>query len=142
RTAYQLNFQQPKPAESLVARSKSSLPVVISDGSDFFEMQHYASANWKQRFFYIADPVAATAHGRSDTSEKELMVLRDFAPLQVFGLEEFVSAMPKFLLFSDPKPENNPDWRISRLIDDGYSVKNLVTDGQNTVYLVESKRHE
>src|SRR5262249_47333806 len=139
KEALELGFTQPKSAEQLVSNSGSQLLVVIADGHDYLEMQHYATPAWKRRFNYLADPIAAVAYGKPDTAEKELLVLREFTPLQVFAFKDFVALAPTFLLFSDPKPDNTPDWWVERLIADGYSVKRIATDGQNTLYLVESR---
>ena len=138
---FQLGFARPKPVEQLVSRAgHADLPVIISDGHDYLEANHYATPEWKHRLIFVADPAAAVLYGRPDTTEKELIVLRDFTALHVFRADELKPSL--FLLYSHPTSENNPDWWVLRLVADGYSLKNLATDGQSTVYLVESKHAE
>jgi hypothetical protein len=57
--------------------------------------------------------------------------------VRVFEYAKFKELHSPFLLYSDPMPENTPDWFVLRLIDDGWSLQKLATDSHSTVYLVE-----
>src|SRR5262249_16727805 len=115
-------------------------PVVVADGHDYIEWNHYSPAAVRRRLVYIADPAAAAAYGRSDTTEKEVAVLPEFAGLRVVTLQEFVDTHSQFLLYSRVSWENKPDWWVLRLLADGYSVKKLAGEGDSTMYLVGAER--
>src|SRR5262249_28588234 len=131
-TSYQLGFARPRPLEQLGAKvGHADLPVVVADGHDYIEWNHYSPAAVRRRLVYIADPAAAAAYGRSDTTEKEVAVLPEFADLRVVTLQEFVDTHSQFLLYSRVSWENNPDWWVLRLLADGYSVKKLAGEGDS-----------
>jgi len=138
---YQLGFTRPRPVQDLVAKVRhSDLAVVVSDGHDYLESDHYATPAWKQRLTFLADPSGAMAFGRTDFNDKELLSLRNFATLRVFEYARFKDSHSQFLLYSNPTPENNPDWFVLRLLSDGWSLQKLATDGNSSVYLVRSSK--
>ena len=138
---YQLGFIQPRPVQDLVAKAgHADLPVVVSDGHDYLESDHYATQAWKQRMTFLADPSGAMAFGRTDFNDKELLSLRNFATLRVFEYAKFRDSYSQFLLYSNPTPENNPDWFVLRLLSDGWSLQKVATDGNASVYLAKSVR--
>ena len=139
--SYQLGFQQPKPVEQLTAKAgRPDLPIVVADGHDYLETDHYAPPALRQRLTFLADPSAAIAFNRSDFNDKELLALRGFAPIRVFEYAKFKDSRTVFLLYSNPTPENTPDWFVLHLLNDRWSVQKLASDGHNTVYLVEPPR--
>jgi hypothetical protein len=138
---YQLGFIQPNSEEQLVARADHpKLPVVIADGHDYLELDHYATAQWKQRLVFLSDPAAAAAFGRPDTTERELLVLRDFTSLRVFDYDKFKPSRSEFLVYSHPTSQNDPDWFVLWLMSDGWTLQRLANDGHNSVYLATPAR--
>jgi hypothetical protein len=138
---YQLGFAQPVSALQLVARAGyPDLPVVIADGHDYLELEHYSNASWKQRILYLSNPDAAAAFGRPDSTERELLVLRDFTPLRVFEYERFKSSWPELLVYSHPTSQNDPDWFVLWLMSDGWTLQRVAYDGHNSVYLAKFAR--
>lgn len=135
-TARQLGFS--KPVEQLVAAvGHQDLPLFVANGHDYLQSDHYATPAWKQRMLFFADSSAAVAHGQADTLDKELLAVSQVTPLRILEFESVRSSFPKFLVYSDPSPENNPDWWTLRLLADGYSLQKLSTDGHSSVYLAE-----
>ncbi len=138
---YQLGFAQPNSAQPLVAKADhSNLPVVIADGHDYLELDHYAVGSWKQRLMYLSDPDAAAALGRPDSTERELLVLRDFTPLRVFEYKKYRSTRSEVLVYSHPTSQNDPDWFVLWLMSDGWTLQRLATDGHDSVYLARPAR--
>jgi hypothetical protein len=136
--SYQLGFARQNPAEELVRQAgHPELPVAISEGHDYLELDHYAAPEWRSRLTYVADPESAVIHGKSDSTELDLLVLRDFAPLRVVEYEKFKASCPEFLLYSNPTWENNPDWFVLWLVADGWSTQRVATNGYASVYLVK-----
>lgn len=135
---YQLGFRQPQLVQELVSKAgHAELPVVVSDGHDYLETEHYSSPEWKRRITFVEDYRGALAHGRSDFNDKQLLALRELAPLRVIEYPIFKERQSEFLLYSDPTDDNDPDWFVLRLLKDDWSVQNLLTDGHSTVYLVK-----
>ena len=135
---YQLGFRQPQPVQSLASKAgHAELPLVVSDGHDYLETEHYSAPEWKQRLTFVEDYRAALAHGRSDFNDKQLLALRGLAPLRVIEYRTFKENQTEFLVYSHPKDDNDPDWFVLRLLGDGWSVQKLVSDGPSTVYLVK-----
>jgi hypothetical protein len=132
---------QPYAAGLIQSAGHSELPVVVSEGHDYLELDHYAPRALAQRLVFIADPEAAVAYHRPDTNDRNLLILRDFAQLRVIEYARLKNSKPtfEFLLYSAPTPENDPDWFVGRLIDDGWTLERLKSDGRNSVYLVTAK---
>jgi hypothetical protein len=130
---------QPSGMALIQSTGHGELPVVVSEGHDYLEFNHYAPRALSQRLTFVADPEAAVAHHRPDTNDRNLLILRDFAPLNVVEYAKFKNTRREFLLYSDPTAENNPDWFVSRLEVDGWSLERLATDGRSSVYLVTAK---
>ncbi len=134
---YQLGFREPQPVQELVLKAgHDELPVVVSEGHDYLETEHYAAPAWKQRLMFVADYPSALAHGRSDFNDKQLLALRTLAPLRVIEYPAFKERQSEFLLYSDPTDANDPDWFVLRLLEDHWSLQKLASDGHSTVYLV------
>ena len=137
---YQLGFVTTWPAVQLLRSANHvNLPVVVSEGHDYLELAHYAPPTQRERFVFLAAAAAAAKYHRPDTNDKELLILRDLAPLQVFEYEKFKQSHSEFLLFSDPTPENDPDWFADWLAADGWSLQKVATDNHSAIFFVTSK---
>lgn len=135
--SYQLGFAPPQSPERLIASvDHENLCVVISNPHQFLELAHYAGPHLKSRLVSVVDPTAARLYTGSDSSEKELLVLRKFAPLSVFEYPAFKKSHPTFLFYSDAAAENGSDWWLSRLALDSHSLRRLARDREGSVYLV------
>ena len=138
--AYQLGFNsQPYGVSLIHSAGHGELPVVVSEGHDFLELNRYAPRPLAQRLLFVADPNAAMAHNRPDTNHRNLIALRDFTSVHVIEYEKFKKSTTEFLLYSDPTPENNPDWLLTWLSEGGWSLEELKSDGHGTVFLVTSR---
>lgn len=139
--AYQLGLNtQPYGVTLIQSAGHSELPVVVSEGHDYLELNHYAPRAVGQRLVFVAAPDAAIAHNRTDTNDRNLLILRDFAPLRVIEYAKLRDARIEFLLYSDPTLENDPDWFVAWLSTEGWSLHELKSDGHATVFLVEPPR--
>ena len=130
---------QPYGVALIQSAGRAELAVVVSEGHDYLELNHYAPHALSQRLMFIAAPDAAVAYNRPDTNDRNLLALRDFAPVHVVEYSNFKPSTLEFLLFSDPTPENNPDWFVAWLTAEGWSLKLLKYDGHGSVFLVTSK---
>ena len=129
------------PADSLASlvtsAGREDLPVVISDGLEYLTIAEYATPPWSERFEFLADPPAAFIFAGNESLDKELMVLRSFAPLRVYDYPAFASQQRSFLLYSSNGSGGDPqDWWPERLLRDGYVLKVLAVNHSRVIYLV------
>jgi len=130
------NFVPPSNAiESFVARvGHPDLPVVISDGQDYFPLPHYSHD--ATRFVFLVDPPQAAAYTGSDIVDLQLGTLRCCRPFQIYEFKDFAPQHPSFLLYSSG---GEFDWWPARLLNDGDSLQLLAADQNRRIYLVRMK---
>jgi 4-amino-4-deoxy-L-arabinose transferase-like glycosyltransferase len=133
------------PAESLASLVTSvgyqELPVVISDGLEYLPIALYAAPPWSERFVFLADPPTALIFAGNESLDKELIVLRSFAPLRVYDYPAFASQQRAFLLYSSNGSGGDPqDWWAERLFRDGYVLRVLAVDHRRSIYLVTRRQ--
>ena len=124
--------------EELVNKAgRQDLPVVVYDGSDYFQLLYHGSPAFVTRLVDVVDPSQATVYAGTDTVDKELLILRSYAPLQVYEFHDFAAKHPEFLLLS--RGGDRWDWWPARLVDDGYVLRLVAIHGNRRVYLVGPK---
>jgi hypothetical protein len=121
-----------KTLESLI-NSAPALPIVVSDAGDYLQLVYYASPQLAARLVSLVDLPKAVAYSRSDTIDRQLLLLRSYIPLQQEGFQGFVAIHPKFLLYSGG---GGWDWWPRRLRDDGYTLQLVAFHENAKVYLV------
>jgi hypothetical protein len=110
------------------------LPVVVSDGLNYLKVVHYASPNVRGRYVSLVDLLGSMTYLRTDFVDKNLLLLRRYAPLQVYESRDFLVKNQQFLLYSSG---NAPwDWWPARLLDDRYTLRLLVIHDKEKIYLV------
>jgi hypothetical protein len=65
------------------------LPVVVSDGREYFQLWHYAPVSLGRRLWALIDIPAAIAHVGNDTVERNLLAADTIVPLQIQGYSQF-----------------------------------------------------
>jgi hypothetical protein len=115
-----------------VSAGHASLPIVL--GSNYLQIEHYATPEWKQRFVAVVDIPASIAFGGSDSLDKLMLVLASIHPIQVQQFQDFAARHPEFLLY-DGKGLGR-DWWTNRLIHDGYSLRLVSANDDDRIYLV------
>jgi len=141
-SSYHGDFVSPaRGVEALVASSNyPDLPVVVSDVHDFLQLAHYASPGWAGRYFSVVDPPQSVIYVGSDTGDKELAIMRSYAPLQIYDFAPFVAEHPVFLLYSSGGG-TGLDWWPPRLLRDGYTLRPVaVRDIYHRVFLVSREK--
>jgi hypothetical protein len=122
------------PVEKLVnAAGFPELPVVVSDGQDYFQLVHYGSPDEISRYVTLVDLQGSMSYGGSDFVDKNLLVLRRYAPMQVYEFRDFVLKNQPFLLYSRG---SFWDWLPARLLDDHYTLRLLAIHDREKIYLV------
>jgi hypothetical protein len=125
------------PVEEMVnAAGHPSLPVVISSAVQYLELNHYASAELDDRLVLLVDPPKAIEYDGSDSGDRQMLILRSYAPMHVEEFPSFRIARPEFLLFSNGNPRL--DWWPARFRgESGAELRVLATQGPWTIYLVK-----
>jgi mannosyltransferase len=118
----------PRPSADpvkIVAAQFATLPIVISDGLDYLPSWERSSEMSKPRLFAIVDPEQVYRSSGNDTVPMLLLTLRQYAPIHVEALQDFVREHDRFLVYSDGRAADYwPGWLASI----GYDVKLLAAD--------------
>lgn len=126
-SSYSPVFVSPaQPVEALVTSlHRPDLPVVVSDPISFLKLIHYSSPGLPGRFVTVLDPPEAVQYSGSDTTEKDLAVMRNYVPLPIYDFAPFAAQHPEFLLYAGSE-DQELDWWPRRLRRDGYTLQPLV----------------
>lgn len=139
--SYQRLFISPADSvqDLVTSAGYPDLPVVVSHPHDFLQLAHYASPDWRGRFVSVVDPAGAVIYTGSDTADRELQVMRDYTPLQVYDFDEFARMHPAFLLYSS-NAGMGLDWWGIKLFRSGYKLKLVaMKDFYHRIFLVTQK---
>ena len=91
---------------------KDGLPIVISNGSLYLEVDHTARPELQQRLAAVVDAPQAVFYKGWDTTDQLLMAVRPFAPVHVYDYSAFASNHRDFYLYCDG---GDGDWWLNRL---------------------------
>ena len=100
--------------------SATGLPIVIADPHLFFQLSYYAPPQLAARLVYLSDVDIALHRRHTDTPERGLLMLKQFAPLHVIPYPAFRSSQPVFLVYSSPSAFS---WVVPQLIEDGRKIE-------------------
>jgi uncharacterized membrane protein len=114
------------------------LPVVVSNGLDYLPLTHYASGDLAQRLVVLIDIPGSIKYAGTDSVDRGLSILRDYAPLRAVDYGEFAPAHPDFLLYS--ANTNEFDWWPTRFLHDGDDLRLLASSHSGELYLVTLKK--
>jgi len=116
----------------------SDLPVVVFNGFEYVSLAHYASPTFSKRLFCLIDEGKELQYQRTDTFFKQVVILRDYMPLQVRDFSEFAAAHPVFLLYG-VEPGYGFSWLPMHLNRVASSVRTLAVEPNQRLYLVTMK---
>jgi Dolichyl-phosphate-mannose-protein mannosyltransferase len=85
-------------------QTDASLPVVIADPHLFFELSHYAPRELADRLRYFADAKLAVRFVGTDTVDRGLLAMREWAPLHVEPFRPPATPGHAFLIYGHPAP--------------------------------------
>ncbi len=118
-----------------LASLPTGLPLVLVSPHEFFVQSHVAARKGRGHFIYLADVPLALKYTETDTVERGLLALKDYAPLDVEDYRSFAASHPRFLLYGFPSIYS---WLMEELIDSGRPVSVKTRNGDNVLYLVEA----
>lgn len=139
---FQWKDRMPRPAQFMsqtssferlaAAAGHADLPIVVSDGEAYTQLDYYAPPEWRRRMVGLVDPASAVAYAGSDSVDRQMAALSCCFPLRVYSFGVFASEYPSFLLYSNG---GDFDWWPRRLAADEDDLQVLVADRNQKVYL-------
>jgi hypothetical protein len=113
--------------ELLPKVERSSLPLVVSSGLMFLEIDHYATPELAARLHLLIDRDAAIQHTRVDLFENGLPLMSQWFPLrgQLDQYSAFLSSHPHFLVYGFWDSRQANDWLLYKLLKDGAKLQAL-----------------
>jgi hypothetical protein len=118
--------------DTLAAQHDTGLPIVISDGSLFFQLVHYTSSRTSSRLYYLADPELASQYTGSDSLDLDLLAYSKLTSLQVTEARPFLRTHTPFLLYVTP----DWNWILWALKDRTAQIQFVDMTHQGTLYRV------
>jgi len=115
----------------------ADLPVVVADSVVFLPLAHYASPAFAHRFVFLVDEHEAVTYMGTDNLDKNLLVLRSYAPFLVDDYSQFTSSHQEFLLYVE-EPVTRFDWLTWHLSREA-SLRLLAMEQNRRLYLVSMK---
>jgi hypothetical protein len=109
-----------------------SLPVAIDEGDRFFQLVHYAPAEFSSRLFYLVDPDAARKYTGTDTVDLCLQGYGRFLPLNLPPVDSFLRARRPFLLYASSK-----GWLLPVLRNEGAKIELVGIASGYPLYRIE-----
>ena len=130
-----LQSSAPRADQFVAAAGYPDLPVVVSSAVQYLELDHYAPPELQRRLVFLVDPVKAIEYDGSDSGDRQMLLLRDYAPLDVEEFAGFRAGHRQFLLLSNGDPRL--DWWPARFRGDGDAdVRLLESQDSWKMYLV------
>ena len=104
---------------------RSQLPLVVSSGLMFLEIDHYATPQLAARMNVLLDEQTAIEHTGVNVTEVGLPVMKKWFPIRsaVRPYGDFTAAHPHFLVYGYWESRTANDWLVYRLMRDGANVR-------------------
>lgn len=112
---------------------EGQLPIVITSPHVFFVQSYWADRGRQNSPYYLADVPLALQYSNTDTVERGLLALKNYAPLHVEDYRTFVAAHPQFLLYGQPGAFG---WAQQELIRTGRTLSVVASNGDDLLFLV------
>ncbi|HSU58005.1 MAG TPA: glycosyltransferase family 39 protein [Bryobacteraceae bacterium] len=113
-------------------------PLVVVDPHLFFELSHDAAQRKPAlNFIYLADVSLALKYTNTDTVDRGLLALKQWAPLDVQNFDRFCVSHDTFLVYGYPGPF---EWVAEDLIAGGWKLIVKGRNGSELLYLVKRQR--
>jgi 4-amino-4-deoxy-L-arabinose transferase-like glycosyltransferase len=140
RANHSLRLASPATAVEKFVQSSGygDLPVVVSSGMAYTPLAHYASPAFFQQVFYLMDEEKELHYQGTDTFDRQVVLLRDYMPLQVRDFAGFTSAHRVFLIYGE-EPGDGYNWLPQHLSHVASSVRSVMVEPYRRLSLVTMK---
>jgi hypothetical protein len=112
----------------------SDLPLVMLSPHQFFVQSHRAEAKGRGHLIYLADVPLALKYTGTDTVERGLLTLRNYAPLTVEDYHQFIATHQGFLAYGYPDPFG---WVLEDLMESGWRISVKGRHDTSLLYLLQ-----
>jgi len=123
-------FQDPLQYRPLLKSALSEPTPVVATGTLYLQLWYYVPPESRGRLTYLADPSAGLRLLGTDSLERDYLVLRDWAAVQVEDYEAFVGEHPHFRLYS----VEALSWLPTRLREQGAELREIGRESGATMY--------
>jgi hypothetical protein len=115
---------------------RPELPLVLANGLDYLEMNHYANEAIRGRMQYLLSEETARELTGSDVFDKSFPIMRRWFPMRapLVPYAEFLAKHREFLVLS--RSSHPLEWLIQKLEHDGARIVKRHVRGVNVIYLV------
>jgi len=118
------------------AAGNADLPVAVSSAVQYLELNHYAPPEIERRLVLLVDPPKAIEFDGTDSGDRQMLILRSYAPMHVEEFRLFRPAHAEFLLLSNG--DARLDWWPARFrAEPGAELRVVATQGPWTIYSVK-----
>jgi hypothetical protein len=117
----------------LESQSAGKIPVVIAAPDLFFELSHYAAGTRATKLTYLADIPLALEYTGTDTVERGLLELKNWAPLDVEDFHRFCSVQHEFFIYGYP---GSYAWLVPELTRQGRRLVVKASNGDQLLFFV------
>jgi len=113
----------------------ADLPVVAPNAGTLLAAAYYAFPGATERLVFLQEPRSPDDPNSSDTTEKGLLQVRKYIPIQVLPTEEFLAKHERFLVYTEGL-DVGKDRVTSQELKNGWDVRMVAFDGYRALYLV------
>jgi len=113
---------------------EAALPVAVANPMEHVPLAYYARPEQRKQLVTLTDVEASVRYTGTDSIALTVLALERFVPLGVKNAGTFLAGHSSFYLWC---PTGQPDWILSYLADQGWSVKLTPARGAGLVYLIE-----
>jgi hypothetical protein len=132
----QVQLPWPRVQQMLDEAGNPNLPVAISSAVQYLELNHYAPPELNQRLLLLVDPPKAIEYDGTDSGDRQMLLLRQYAPLHVEDFPQFRATHTQFLLLSNG--DARLDWWPTRFrAEPNTDLRVIAEQDQWTIYLVK-----
>jgi hypothetical protein len=124
------------PRLEQLSQLNPEMPVVVSYGVDYLEMDRYAAPELRKRLCFIGDTDTALLEVDSNSLERNVALVSEFFPLHVEHTAPFLASHHRFLLYSTSS--RTESWLPKYLIENDYRLTLRYSDLSNLVYEVQN----
>lgn len=132
----QPEFSWMRVQQMLDVAGHRDLPVAVSSAVQYLELNHYAPPELDRRLVLLVDPPKAIEFDGTDSGDRQMLLLRSYAPMHVQEFPLFRTAHSEFLLLSNG--DSRLDWWPARFrAEPDAELRVVATQGAWTIYLVK-----
>ncbi len=109
--------------------------IAIADPHQYLELAYYAPVELRSRLYYVASPQNARRLIHFDDDDRSLLLLRNWAPLNVAEYEPFLRENSRFVLYGRP----TEGWLLPKCLEEQVHIQAEKLVGESMLLLVNGR---